>query len=46
MSSGSARETIGRVVSVVGQAVYRRVLFTEQGDSEFRIGVGVRLALR
>jgi len=37
---------IGSVVSIVGQADYRRVFFKEQGDNEFRIGFGVRFAFR
>jgi len=37
---------IGSVVSIVGQADYRRVFFKEQGDNEFRIGFGLRFAFR
>ena len=37
---------IGRMVSVVGQADYRRVFFKEQGDNEVRLALGVRFAFR
>jgi hypothetical protein len=33
---------IGAVVSVIGQADYRRVFFREQGDNEYRVSFGVR----
>jgi len=37
---------MGHVLSVVGQADYRRVFFREQGDNEFRVAFGVRFDFR
>jgi hypothetical protein len=37
---------VGNVVSVIGQADYRRVFFEEEGDNEFRVSFGVRFAFR
>jgi hypothetical protein len=36
----------GNIVSVIGQADYRRVFFKEQGDNEFRVAFGLRFAFR
>ena len=36
----------GDVVSVFGQADYRRAFFSEQGENEFRFTFGVRFGLR
>jgi len=36
----------GNIISVIGQADYRRVFFKEQGDNEFRVSFGVRFAFR
>jgi hypothetical protein len=36
----------GNVVSVFGQADYRRAFFQEEGENEFRFSFGVRFGLR
>jgi hypothetical protein len=43
---GGVAIPLGDVVSVIGQADYRRVFFKEQGDNEFRVAFAVRLGFR